>query len=451
MKKQSIINILITMAYLILMGLLIFNVFELQDKYNKEEVKMIMEVEKAIQESLEAGSDEAIGKALTDARDQHGFDIVVTRKEEIIYKSVPYQIGESLLGRTHESARSREAQGYHDVGDNRFFVWYSIYKLNDSVFINSFLEIVLVLILIITALVILTVGLIFKSLFDPLKNIKRSIQLAQQYDFELIEQSDDSINQDFKSFVSRLEDDISVVSRQHTELEKQLQVKREHLNNIVVVSRSMVHDLKTPVHRIILENERYAREHNHEDVQEITKLNQDLNHDIMIEINRILKMLKDDNDPDAIETVEIDIVETVLRAISSFNKEITDNNLILDIDAPASIIKTLEETTFILLINNLLSNIVAYANPNSEVSIFVDEVDDQTILRFSNEASKENIERMQDTAKLFNAIKDDKEDKYVYSSGNGLYLIKELTRMLQGNYNLKINDNHVIIEVILNA
>lgn len=448
-KKAASINILITIAYLILISLLIFNIFELPDKYNKEELNMVVEVEKRIQEALDLKEDDLVKNELSNLRKEYNFDIVLTRGTDIIYKTVPYEMGDSLLNRSHPDIIAREAQGPYNNHGDEIFMWYSVYRLNDSVFINKFLTTIVLIVLLVTALLALTIFLITKSLMDPLKNIRKSIEKAQDYDFEGIEETDDQINKSFKTFVSGLEENIDVVSRQHTELEKQLQAKREHLNNVLVVSRSMIHDLKTPIYRNIIENEVAENEaSDNTQLVELAQLNQELNHSIMLDINRILKMLKEDGEKTELDITDVDVINTIMRAINTFNKKMDEKELTLDFDAPEDVIMSTEESTFILLINNLLSNMVIYSKEQSELQIYVDVEDKDITLRFINSAAKENIERMKDTGQLFNKVKSPTEDKYVYGSGNGLFLIKELARILGGEYKLDTTEDSVIIEVV---
>ena len=309
--------------------------------------------------------------------------------------------------------------------------------------------IIIIVILVITTILIgITVTLMFKSLFDPLDKIKKSLEFASDYDFSKITESEDDVNHKFKDFVSRLEDDISVVSRQHTELEKQLQAKREHLNNVVVVSRSMVHDLKTPVHRTILENEIAARNHSNDKVAVgIAEMNRELNDSLMLDINRILNMLKNDSEGFQFEMSDVDVVDTITRALGSFNQTMMEKKLKLDFEADDHVVLHTEESTLILLINNLLSNMVLYSNEGGQIGINVEVKKDRLILSFRNESSKNNIKRMKDTEQLFNTIRKDDDAGYTYSSGNGLYLIKELTNMLNGDYKLETNETEVTIEV----
>lgn len=447
--KNKVINILIGFAYLVLIGLLVFNIFELSDKYNREEMNMIVALEKKMKAALELPSDNEMISEFALLREDEIFDIVVTRANDVIYNTVPYEIGDSLVNRSHFKTVARESQGPYYKGNDELFVWYSIYKLNDSVFLRSFLTTLVITVMIIALLGALTVIVISKSLFDPLKNIKKSIQLAKEYEFNKITETDDAVNKDFKTFVNALESNISAVSRQHTELEKQLQAKREHLNNIVVVSRSMVHDLKTPVHRNILENEVASKEKSYNsELVELANLNEKLNHNIMLDINRILKMLKDDSEQYEPQVSDVEIVSSIMRAVKSFGTSISNKGLQIDYNTPEEVILRVEETTFILLVNNLLSNMVLYALENSELSIeIVDDIQNELTLRFRNYSEPKNIERMNSTKQLFNTVKDQTNDEYIYRSGNGLYLINELSKMMDAEYTLTTDNNIVTIEV----
>lgn len=447
--KRNILNVAIIMTYLTLIGLLVFSGLSLNDKYNKEEIKAITRIEWEIKEALEKNDSEAITKALDKAREQDQFDIVVIEGKEVIYKSIPFQFGDTLLSRVHEGAVTRVSQGEYKTSTNTYKVWYSVYKLSESDFLAAYIVNLLWITIFATLLLALTVFLIFRNLFDPLRTVKKSIKAAQDYDFENIKDEEDTVNRNFKKFANRLESDITAVSRQQTELETQLQMNREHLKNAMVVSRSMIHDLKTPVHQSIIENDISEREHQDlEDLVKVTQRNQEINEGIIQEINTILKMLRTESTVEP-EITEIDLVTLITKAITRFKSSLQDKDLYVNFDAPEEAVIKTEESAMILLINNLLSNMTQYTQDHSELFITIDQTNNQIMMRFENPANKEDIKRMKKTEQLFNTVENPNTEKYEYSSGNGLYLIKDLTHMIGGTYSLNIKNDHVIIEVVL--
>lgn len=446
-------NIIISCAYLLLIGLLVFYLFKFFNVYNNADELNASNVEKEIFEIIYSDYDEELlVREIEASVNKYDYDIVIMKDENLIYSSIPYYEGDTLEPRVNRMQISLSSAGEYPYGDGNeeLFVWYTIYKINDSSLLNIFISILSITNIIVLMILSLTVYLIITRYYLPIKKIKKSIDYANHYDFEHIEEINDDLNKQFKRFVNDLETDLSTVSRKHTELEKRLQAKREYLNNILIVSRSMVHDLKTPIHRNILVNEAKAKDYpDNDELKELALLNQSLNDEIMKDINRILGVLKNDGFKMKLEIKDVDVVALIEKSLNSFKQNMLKKELILDLDAPEHLTISTEETTFILLINNLLSNMILYAKENTEVKVFVDQSEDSLILSFYNKATSEDIASMLKSKTMFNEVKHPESGEYVYRSGNGLFLIKELTAMLNAEYVLETDQDSVFIKVII--
>lgn len=112
----------------------------------------------------------------------------------------------------------------------------------------------------------------------------------------------------------------------------------------------------------------------------------------------------------------------------------------MELDYDSEVLINASVVTFQLLIHNLISNLLQYAITDSTVSITLYEEDGYVTLCYRNESSPENILRMQQSEQIFNVIGNNDNR---YSSGNGLFLIKDLTRMLDGTYSLDVHEAKV--------
>ena len=445
-QKITYKRISIIIIYFLLIGFLVFQVVELRSKYEKENIKMISEVELLIEEALQVSNDDKRREFVSENRETYQYDLVIQTEDEIILKTVPYEKGESLSNRVHEGIVAKE----NTMKKGDYTVWYVIYHLSEIVFIKKYLQTILLISLTITAILGLSVVLFMRKLFSPLRNIKESIEHANNYDFDNINDSDDEIGQTFKTFVSALEDDISAVSREHTQLEKQLQKNHEHLNNVAVVSRLMIHDLKTPIHRNMLENDRIARHHHdNDDLLKLVELNNEFNHEMMLYVNQILKMLKHQKHEQTEDKQDVDVIQVINQAIESYSEQVQSKALRFKTQYYDNLNLFVEESSFVLLVNSIISNLVEYSNDSSTVNIQVKK-DNGIRMIFDVDSDEQKLLRLKSTESLFNKVKSEKDEDYVYSKGNGLYLTKELSLILDGSSKFSINKNEARIEVLLN-
>lgn len=457
MTKNTKINIVLITAYLILIGLLVFNIIQLKNVYSSDTNYYTDEInaakiENIINGAIETEEDERrLVRTMDDAVNEYYFDIVMLLDGNLLYSTIPYYEGDTLEPRVNHLQIMTSFSGDYDFNDNELEVFYSIYKISDSSVVNVFIKYIFFISLITILLFCFTIYLVSIRMILPIRNIRKSIAFANDYNFDEIVDKGDSLNQSFKGFVSDLQSDLSTVSKQHTELEKRLLAKRLHLRNILIVSRSMVHDLKTPIHRNILENEAKAKEFSsNQELVDLADLNQSLNHVIMQDINRILGVLKNNNFTMKVEVKDVDVIATLQRSLVSLNRNMLNKELTLNLDVPEELMIRAEETTFILLINNLLSNMILYAKDNSEVKIYADKTDTTVTLSFYNEASYQDIATMLNTETLFNEVRHQESGNYIYKSGNGLFLIKDLAKMLDAEYILETTEESVYIKIVFN-
>src|SRR5699024_7333297 len=100
-----------------------------------------------------------------------------------------------------------------------------------------------------------------------------------------------------------------------------------------------------------------------------------------------------------------------------------------------------------LIIHNMLSNAIKYAVIDTEIHFLIDQQENKLILICSNEATQKNIERIYRSEELFLAIEDNDAQngaqEYIYSTGNGIYLIKELVNIVGGTFDISTEDEMI--------
>ncbi len=411
--------------------------------YQQGEIRHIDWVEKQIIQAL--ASDQKIEK-LDRLVDEHAVDLTIYEGEEVIFDTLKLIDKSDRSNVLNPRAVLSEFKGFIDVEDKHYEVHYIIYHLPASAYFNRFLvsgnKFLVLLVVIFFGIMLLIQYLLYR----PLMNVKKTINNLERYDFDKIPEGKDEINQTLVSFANQLEGNMNLFTRRYSKFEMELEQQRVRLDNMMVVARAMVHDLKTPVHRVMLENE-IKMEGASFEVQEILESNLNLLNLTMNEINQLLKVLGGviSENNQTLEMIEVESV--VLEAVKRFHPYMREKELSLQLEIPPNLKIKSDLVVLRLLIHNILSNMVQYASNKTEI-IFLINADDG-VLEFTsmNKSNEKNIERMKNSEKLFNSFK--KEESYPFSSGNGLFLIKDLTAMLNGKYQTYVEKDMVVVKVEL--
>lgn len=92
---------------------------------------------------------------------------------------------------------------------------------------------------------------------------------------------------------------------------------------------------------------------------------------------------------------------------------------------------------------------VQYALNGSELGFVLSIEHHKIIIQTTNMSSESDVERMQNSEQLFNVIVEDVSKDHIYSSGNGLFLIKDLVKVMNGNYDCEVKDQLITISITL--
>lgn len=442
---QGII-VLVGVAYLFIATFFALNAFSLSDSYADAEKKYAAEVERSMKDALDAYTDSTQFDQLIQ---EYPMELNVQDENGVIYQTVSETNLALLFGVVNRDAIVQEAQFTYPIDGKSLEVWYTLYRMPENYFLGDFLVKQMGLLLVAFGLAVLSIFLIQQSLYRPLKQVKSAIAKANEYEFDHINDAQDEVNKSFDEFTHKVENTIHAVSRKNTTLETELQRERERLKNTIMVARSLVHDLKTPVHQNLVENELELDKYiDVLSTKELAERNIEISDRILKNINETLAIMKEDIYQEVKDKTKVDIETLYLDTLRMYQGQMQKKQLMMDV--------SLEETEVIcnkpsvqLLIHNLISNMVQYAINNTKLYIDVMIKDNKMILHHENKANTEDIERMKKTEQLFNVVQLEKSKTNVYSSGNGLFLIKDLAHLMDGSYELSIDGNTVIIDVIL--
>lgn len=430
--------------YIVIIAMFFLTLWKIPDWIYRYELNYVSNVEAQMQTIFKESNQSELKAALQTLRDEQPFEIAVYQDGTLVYRSIQVEGLNALRGTLQEQVIVVEAQGVIIGKAGNYDVWYAIYAPSVQSYINNVVALLLVyLVLSFITLLSLSV-LLYRKMFKPLTLVKDSVYKLERYDFDLIDvAADDVINESMGRFAINLQGAIKAVSRNHTELEYALQSERERLANLMTVSRGLVHDLKSPLHQSLIENERYVRKLQAAlpETMELAEYNINRYDELIRYVNNVLNLMDFDvREMTAIKD-DFNLVSVFKDIRHSFNTYLRERSLLLVVEEPKRLDVHLNRVAIHLILHNMLSNAVKYALIGTEISFFLDEVDGAIEFMCVNEATSTDIERVRRSDELFYAIQDEHDR---YSTGNGLYLIKELVKVVGGSYDVQF-DNHVIV------
>jgi len=455
MKREKRQNLLILLAaYLGVIAVFLLCIFSTPYIIKRYEKRYINEAEVALYKIITESPEQDLEQSIQQFKEQYPLEIAIYNEKSLVFQTLPVKSLQALYGSIDRNAIILEVHGEIDTAyQTTYKCWYAFYHPTLSKYIQNFIFMEMFL-LVISFLILLTViYLLQKRTIKPLEHVKQSIQSLSKYDFEKIShQATDTINEQVQHFAVSLKNNIQAVSRQHSNLEQALQLERERLSNLITISRGLVHDLKTPVHQVMIENELAikAESGKNKALQKLAGQNMMRTENLMLQINNILEML----DTDVREMMEVvddfDIIETYKEIRESFLYTLEQKQIIIDSQIPEILNIHLNKVAVYLILHNILSNAIKYALDDSDIELVIDQEEKYLFIECTNQTSPQNISRIENSEHLFFAERDEVEDAYIYSTGNGLYLIKELTNILGGKYELRIEKEGIItIQIVI--
>ena len=446
-------------SYLGMVAIFLFTVYKMPTWLQNAEWKYINEIKQELKTTLESTTAENLSQQLQTITEKYPMELAVytnTNKPKQIYqtlKGVDYQYLQGLQN-SNTIIYEEEVLITNKTVNTTYRTWYSIAPPPATTYIQNLMQLQIILMLIVFAILLLISFILHRMLINPLKEIEAAIPKMEQFDFDAVEiNSDDTISKSVAHFATTLKGSVSAVSRNHTLLEQELQLERERLSNMITISRGIIHDLKSPLHQTLIENDYYIKSQQEIAIEtrEIAQYNVARMDKMITQINEVLNLL-DTNTQTMVETVDNFNLALMFKEIrKNFNPSIEQKRLLIDAVLDEDLQIQMNKVTARMIIHNLLSNAINYATKETEIlfEIYFDE-EQNIIIRCENETSKQNINRIRQSEELFAFVNvEDESGEHIYSTGNGLYLIKELAHLLNGEYLLETTDTIVSITIKL--
>lgn len=446
MGKKSVM--ILFAAYFFIVFAFLASLFFLPQWMKNLERHYASETQLAVQEILETTELKDIPTALAELRKERPMELAVYQGETEIYQTIPRLSLVELRTVLQEEAILLEASGDVTTSKTTFFVWYSIYHPTIMQYLNNMATYQLIFVFVGFSILMVTLLLVFRSTIKPLRLLKERLFHLESYQLEDIynndELSNDALNQSVTRFATNLQDRFRLISRNYTDLEYALQLEKERLSNLLMISRGVIHDLKSPIHQTLIENDMFTKTYDQDNAvaTEIAEYNIERMEGVMGQINEVLNLL----DTDVQEMIEVRQAFDVVRLFREIRKNLNtyrmQKDLSIDAMMPETLVVNLNQATLHLIIHNILSNAMKYATAETEIIFLLERRDGHLIVSCTNESTPENMLLMRQSEAVFHPVE---TKDHQFSSGTGMFLIRELTHISGGFYEMVEEGNEVTV------
>ncbi|MDH6365964.1 MULTISPECIES: hypothetical protein [unclassified Breznakia] len=432
LSKRISIYVVSMVCYIIIIGMILYSVVNFRNEYRMEEKRYINTVESSIIDALYTDN---IVQELQSLGQKYAMEVMVHEDDQLIYSSIPLQEGTSLKGIVNDNAKVQESFKKLEVQNKEYTIWYVIYQIPFIKTMESFLAKVNLIVVFIYLLLIVLVMLFEFRLLLPLRRVARSIEMAENNELDdlQVDNEKDSLNHRLTNFFLKQRRTLKNVRTHNTTLEIDLALEREHLENTIHLSRGLIHDLKSPVYNVKMDCEIQLETETDTNQRRLLERNIELCTQLLTEINGLLKVLREDVYTLDKSIEEIDGVGLVYATQKHHVSEMRRKQMSFSFEGAETEIFYQNKVGVQLLFHNIFSNMVLYSVPNSYIEVIMERIDNRIMIKCSNKTDEKNMQKIQDGMKY-----DSYNEVYVsdlgnaYSSGNGLYLIRQLAKFLDG-------------------
>lgn len=452
MKQKNLFNkrllVVSIIMYLVFALVIVQSVYVFRNLYRDAEDTYIEGGQKDINESLRNDHWEA---ELDNLVEDTAIEIVVRDEDgKRLYSTINLAPDAKIKGVVNDNAKFLESFEQTKIGDQKVSVWYVIYQVPFIKVLQDFILKFNILILLIYIVLVLIIIWLQRKLLRPLYQISTSLDRAErnELDEQSLEEVDDHLNERLNNFFLKQKHTLHKVFGKNTNLEIELALEREHLENTINLSKAMVHDLKGPLHNQLLETEMTLMNAQEKEQQAFLKKEIAIYNQLLLEINDILHQLRENVYQFDAGIELFDLVEMVRTSQLYQMNELKYKKLSFFFDGPEQAMIYQNKVAVRLLLHNISSNMVHYTLENSELEISLELINNDAHLTFKNVTQKHHIQTIKESSNSpFLGPHTTKDNSY--SSGNGIYLIKDLAKFLHGSCEYQIEGNQVVIRLVI--
>ncbi|QXJ60123.1 HAMP domain-containing histidine kinase [Enterococcus raffinosus] len=452
MKRNNLFNkrllVVSVIIYLIFACVIVQSVYVFRNFYRHEENVYIEEIQEDIHAALKKDTwKNELDKLVEDTAIE-----VVLRDEagNRLYSTIDLANDAQIKGVVNDNAKFLESFEQTKIGEQKGSLWYVIYQVPFVNVVQNFIFKFNILILAVYVALVLIIIWLQRKLLTPLYQISTSLDRAErnELDEKFFATADDQLNERLNNFFLKQKQTLNMVYGKNTNLEIELALEREHLENTINLSKAMVHDLKGPLHNQLLESEMKLMRTEQEEKRQFLGKEIEVYNELLLEINEILHLLRENMYQFDAGIEQFDLVDMVRTSQFYQMNELKHKKLSFFFDGPEKAMIYQNKVAMRLLLHNISSNMVHYALENSELEITLELRDSEAHITFKNVAQTHHLQNILESNKSPFFIPKETQD-YSYSSGNGIYLIKDLAKFLHGSCDYQIEENYVVTRLII--
>ncbi|MEG0327424.1 MAG: HAMP domain-containing sensor histidine kinase [Erysipelothrix sp.] len=451
-RTINIVSICNIILYIILCSFYLFNLKKFPVEYQKIEQDQIDKIQIAVKSSLD-GESSQIESLLAAVTQENPVDLLIYNGKTQVYNSSSSFNRDNFSGATNNQSILFESRGtYTNLKLDNFDVFIRIYRLPYTETLVPFIMDQFVLLALCFLILIICLFVVIRLILSSIIQAKNSLELMLENEFKevaLTNKANDTINESLRDVSTKINHNLDDISREYSQYEQELEKSRLYLDSVLLVSRSFIHDLKTPIVHQIYENEIFSTTIMNEESKEITEMNISHGKSLITQINDILKFM---NQPDIVEKLntdlkDIDINALMIQIFRQFKNQISGKHLDMDFISDESVNLHKNEVLIKLLLHNIISNMTQYASNDSTITVSALHTDNDGIeLSFTNTTDPDNIRRMLQSQNLFNILESNRSHEF--SSGQGLFLIKTITEMSGGIYTVSSDEDTITVSLL---
>lgn len=442
---RKILPLISILMYGMVVVIIAQSITHFRNFYRHEETAYVEKLQKGIYQALQATNWQ---QSLDEIVESKAIEVIIAKEDGTrIYATIDLAAGASVKGVVNDHAKFLEAFEHVTINGEECSLWYVIYQVPFANVLENFIFKFNILIVCVYLILLAVILVLQRKLLLPLIRISKSIDKAERDQLEEALDTEDHLNARLNNFFLKQKRTLGTVHRLNTNLELELALEREHLENTINLSKALVHDLKGPLHNQLLENELKLQERPPKEKQE-QLLNEIKVYDQLLnEINDILRILREDvyHFDQALE--EIDLIEMIRTSQLHQVNEMRQKQLGFFFEGPETALIYQNKVALQLLLHNITSNLAHYALAKTDVEVSLEIVPHGVKIIFQNLAAEKHLRNIQEISGT--AYQAASSTDYQYSSGNGLHLIKDLAKYLQGSCSYYVQANKVITELFI--
>ncbi|TLG72728.1 sensor histidine kinase [Culicoidibacter larvae] len=443
MNKKLLIFVPVFLAYAVLVVVFILMILQIGSEYQRLESGVITDVQSEVSLVLnEKSSSEVLATKLSTVVNNNSMELIVLDGEQVVFTTFPGVDITNIRDLFNGDEVLYKSQGIVNTVNGDLNVMMVIYHVSMLDYLNSMFIWLTIFVTVLFLLLIVIVTLVNRMLFKPLRNIRKAINEMKDFDVALIEDNT-AIGTEFNQFVHRLDETLQNVSKQYTDLELLLLFERQRLDFLLKIARGSLHELKTPLYQTLLQNQAMLRSGfaDEELSQLALKYNITQNDKLLKRINVLLRSIAENVNNLESGAEFFDAVDLFYEVEKDFEVLLEQRRVYLDFSSTEKTLICMNRFALQLVIHNLISNAVKYAASESDIEFAINVENGYVQLICINRANARDIERLRS-----NRFTIELSDE-TYSSGNGVYLVQELSKSLGGKAVIDIQDD--VVEVVV--